>query len=178
DWYTVLIGVTAFLVLMLHGSLWVNLKSSGDLQTRARTLAKGLVWIAGAAAVAISFASFSVQPQLWTSFSRNPLLWAFPLVGVAGLLAIAFSLSSNRDAAAFGGSVTFIAGLLCSAAFGLFPVLLPAVPDASLSLTVYNTGAPAYGLAIGFWWWTPAFLLAVGYSVFIYHRFRGKVEVG
>ena len=177
DWYTVLIGVAALVVLTLHGALWVNLKTTGDLQARARILAKRLVWVAGNAALVISIASFNVQPHLWESFSLRPWLWAFPVIGLAGLLGVGFSLSVDLETWAFTGSVVFITGLLCSAAFGLYPTLLPAAPDASRSLTVFNTAAPRYGLGIGFWWWTPAFLLAVTYSAFTYHRFRGKVHI-
>jgi cytochrome d ubiquinol oxidase subunit II len=33
-------------------------------------------------------------------------------------------------------------------------------------------------MAIGFVWWTVALLLALGYFVFIYRMFRGKVVLG
>src|SRR5215813_528133 len=40
DWYTVLTGVIALVTLTAHGALYVALKSEGDLNLRARTVAK------------------------------------------------------------------------------------------------------------------------------------------
>jgi cytochrome bd ubiquinol oxidase subunit II len=177
DWYTVLIGVSALVVLTMHGALWVNLKTSGELQYRARTIASKLFPVVVAAAIAISIASFNVQPHLLQSFTERPWLWVFPLLAVTGLFSVQICLSAFLDLWAFLGSALFITGLLCSAAFGLFPLLLPAVPDAGLSLTIHNVAAPHYGLAIGFMWWIPGFVLALAYSTFVYRHFRGKVAV-
>ena len=51
------------------------------------------------------------------------------------------------------------------------------MPDPGLSLTIHNVAAPPYGLAIGFAWWIPGFVLALAYSIFVYRHFRGKVTV-
>lgn len=177
DWYTVLVGVAALLVLMLHGALWVAVKTAGDVQARSRSIASKTFWAVCALVLAISVVSFQVQPHLFESFADRSWTWIFPVIAVAGLLALRLCLNAGVDFWAFIGSATFIVGLLCSAAFGLYPNVLPAVPDASRSLTIYNVAAPAYGLRIGFIWWTPAFLLAIGYSVFVYRHFRGKVQV-
>lgn len=177
DWYTVMVGVAALLVLTLHGALWVNLKTSGDLQQKARRIASSVYWAASAAVFAITVCSFLVQPQLEKNFTAHPLLWAFPLTAALGLIVLRLSLAADLQLWAFIGSGTFIAGLLCSAAFGLFPLLLPASNDASLSLTAFNSAAPNYGLAVGLKWWIPGFALAISYSIFIYRHFRGKVVI-
>jgi cytochrome d ubiquinol oxidase subunit II len=177
DWYTVLVGITALLVLTLHGALWVNLKTSGALQQKARRLASSVYWAACAAVFAITVCSFVVQPQLERRFSDHALLWGFPLIAALGLIVLRLSLTADLQLWAFIGSGTFIAGLLCSAAFGLFPLLLPASGDTSLSLTAFNSAAPYYGLAAGLKWWIPGFILAVSYSILVYRHFRGKAPV-
>src|SRR5579862_3634860 len=42
DWYTLLVGITAFAALTLHGALWVALKTEGDLQARSHRIARRL----------------------------------------------------------------------------------------------------------------------------------------
>src|ERR1700676_1957386 len=42
DWYTVIGGVVALVALTLHGANYVALKTSGDMNSRARTLARRL----------------------------------------------------------------------------------------------------------------------------------------
>jgi cytochrome d ubiquinol oxidase subunit II len=175
DWYTVLTGVAALLVLTMHGSLWVVLRTTGDLELRARAIAGRVYWAVWAIVIVISIASFAVQPLLQRNFADRPWQWVFPVVAAAGLLGVRVCGSPGLDLMAFLSSCVFIACLLLSAAFGLYPMVLPATPDLALSLTIHNASAPAYGLRIGFFWWIPAFLLAVGYSAFVYRHFRGKV---
>src|ERR1041385_540532 len=38
DWYTVIGGVVALIALMIHGGLYIAVKTEGELQARARTL--------------------------------------------------------------------------------------------------------------------------------------------
>jgi cytochrome bd ubiquinol oxidase subunit II len=178
DWYTALVGLAALGILTLHGALWVALKTAGALQKRSRAIASQVWLFVCAIVLAISVISFRVQPRLARSFADRPWMWILPAIAATGLAGLRLYLKAGKDLLAFVGSSVFIASLLGSAVFALYPAVLPSVPDASRSLTVYNAAAPAYGLAIGFWWWTPAFLLAAGYSVFVYRHFRGKVEVG
>ena len=78
---------------------------------------------------------------------------------------------------AFLSSSVFIGASLCSAAFGLFPVVLPSTTDSALSLTVENTAAPLQGLVIGLYWFVPGILLAVAYTLFTHRKFSEKVTV-
>ena len=51
DWFTILVGVQALLALMMHGSLWVQLKTRGELNERSGNVA-GLAWWGVAATTA------------------------------------------------------------------------------------------------------------------------------
>ena len=64
-----------------------------------------------------------------------------------------------------------------SAAFGVYPYVLPSNADPSSGLTIYNSSAAHYGLAIGLRWWIPGMLLATMYFLFVYRHFAGKVRV-
>jgi cytochrome d ubiquinol oxidase subunit II len=91
------------------------------------------------------------------------------------LLGALLFLKRHQERAAFLSSCAFILGLLCSAAMGLYPNLLPSNASSAASLTVANVSASEYGLRIGLFWFVPAFLLALAYSVFVYRHFAGKV---
>jgi len=177
DWYTVLIGVAALVALTMHGALWISLKNIGDLQKRALRLARGAWMAILPLSVAISVASFQVQPHLLESFRERPWGVVFPVLSVGCLVALPVLLKRGAEAGSFFSSGGFILGALCSAAFGLYPNVLPSNLDPTRSLTVTNAAAPAYGLAVGFYWFVPAMLLALGYSYFVYRHFWGKVTV-
>lgn len=173
DWYTVLVGVAALVVLAQHGALWVALKTAGEVERRATVWANRLWWPVAAATVAITIASFEVQPLLKISFAERPWTLVFPALGVAGLAASRWASAGLRR---FLGSTAFIAGLLTSAAAGIYPCVLPANSDPRLSLTVVNAAAGSYGLGVGLAWFIPGTLLATAYFVYTYRSFAGKVN--
>jgi cytochrome d ubiquinol oxidase subunit II len=71
----------------------------------------------------------------------------------------------------------FITAMLVGAAVALYPVVLPA-RDRQSDLTIANSAAASHGLAVGLTWWPLAALLAIGYFVFVYRKFAGKVQLG
>jgi cytochrome bd ubiquinol oxidase subunit II len=173
DWYTVLVAVTALCALLLHGALWVRLKTEGPLQTRSRDLAGKAWWTVGALTVIVTILSFRVQPHLWQSFIERPWGYVFPALAMAGFVGISLSESEVR---AFLFSALYLLGMLTSVAFGLFPYVLPSNTDPNLSLTIYNTAPGEYGLRIGLAWWLPGMALASAYSIFTHRKFAGKVR--
>jgi cytochrome d ubiquinol oxidase subunit II len=176
DWYTVLVGVTAFAALTLHGALWVALKTEGELQARCHRIARRLWMVIAILALIVSAVSFRIQPLLLQSFELRPWGFVFPALSVAGLIGVPFSLRRHQEQAAFLSSCAFILGLLCSAAVGLYPNLLPSNVDAGHGLTIRNVSAADYGLRIGLFWFVPALALALAYSAFVYRHFAGKVS--
>ena len=177
DWYTILTGVAAFLALTMHGALWVRLKCPSPLRERAATLARAAWWLVVTGTLGITAASFALQPHLYARFSEAPWGWIFPLIAVAGLLGIFFCKSPETEFFAFLSSCAYLVGMLTSAAFGVYPLLLPASTDPALSLTIANSAAGSQGLAIGLAWWIPGMILASAYAVFTYRRFSGKLTL-
>jgi cytochrome d ubiquinol oxidase subunit II len=177
DWYTLSVAGAAFLALAVHGALWVALKTEGDVERRARLGAKRLWWGLAAAVVAITAASFRVQPHLRESFAARPWGAVFPLAAVLGLAGMRIRDGRRNGLDAFLCSCLFLIGMLTSAAFGLYPYVLPSNGDPARSLTVLNAAAAPYGLRIGLIWFIPGVMLAACYFVYSYRSFRGKVRL-
>ena len=175
DWYTVLVGLAALVALTIHGALWVAWKTEGELQARCHAVAKRFWLLMLPLVLVVSVVSFGVQPLLLASFTQRPWGLIFPLLSGAGFFGIPWFLQRRAEGPAFLSSCAAILGLLCSAAMGLYPNLLPSNGDPLRSLTVANVSAPAYGLRIGLFWFLPAFALALAYSTFVYRHFAGKV---
>jgi cytochrome d ubiquinol oxidase subunit II len=175
DWYTLLIGITALVTLTIHGALWVALKTEGDLQARCQAVARRFWFILLPLVLVVSVTSFYIQPLLLGSFEAHPWGAIFPALAVSGLIGVMLFLKRRRELAAFWSSCTFILGLLCSAAMGLYPDVLPSNVNAGRSLTIASVSAPDYGLRVGLLWFVPAFVLALAYSAFVYRHAAGKV---
>jgi cytochrome d ubiquinol oxidase subunit II len=175
DWYTVTVGIAAFATLTLHGALWVAWKTEGPLEERCRRLAARAWWAVGILIVLITALSFLIQPQLAASFAARPWGYVFPAAALIALALVRLWIT-RPSAAAFLASSAFIAAMLVSAAFGLYPYVLPSRADPQFGLTISNAAAAGYGLRIGLWWFVPGIALAIGYFVFTYRRFSGKVR--
>jgi cytochrome d ubiquinol oxidase subunit II len=178
DWYTILTGVAALAALTLHGALWLTLKTGGELAARARRIARLGWWAVALLTVAITAASFQVQPHLLERFREAPWGFVFPVIALAGLMGIKLSEGREMELMAFLSSAGYITGMLTSAAFGLYPYVLPATGDKALGLTIQNTASAANGLRTGLVWWIPGMALMALYFVFVYRHFAGKVRVG
>ena len=182
DWYTILTGVAALLAITMHGALWVALKSPEPVRERAALLAHRVWWGVVAATAAITAASFAIQPHLRERFAQAPWGAVFPIIAIAGLLSISFFnaprfKAPRHELLAFLSSCAYLVGMLTSAAFGVYPLLLPASTDPALSLTIDNAAAQSYGLHIGLVWFIPGMLLAATYATFTYRRFSGKLRL-
>jgi cytochrome bd ubiquinol oxidase subunit II len=175
DWYTILVGLTALFALMMHGALWVQLKTAGEVQGRASRVANWTWWSVLISTALLTMITFTVQPQVIANFQTWPAGYILPAIAIAGLAGIQFELRRGNERNAFLASCGYLLGMLTSVVFGVYPMVLPA-RNPAYSLTVTNAKAGAYGLKIGLIWWVIGMILAAGYFSYVYRTFAGKVS--
>ena len=149
----------------MHGALWVNYRTSGPLQERTAHFARRLFLPVVILTGLLTAATFVVQPLV----SPTP----FALLTVGGLL---LARDPRRELPAFLGSSLYLAGMLASAAASLYPNVLPSRPEPQFSLTIFNARSSTHALEVAIYWWLPAMALTIGYFVFLFRRFAGKVS--
>jgi cytochrome d ubiquinol oxidase subunit II len=176
DWYTVLTAVLALITLTVHGAHYIALKTEGDLNRRSQRVASVSWWLLVMMTVLSLVATLVVRPQVIDNFLIRPWGWILPGLVVVSLVMMKLSVRQARYLGAFLSSATYIAAMLAGAAFALYPNLLTARADQSFSLTIYNAKTGDYSLRVGLVWWGFGIALAIGYFVFLYHSFSGKVR--
>ena len=169
-------GALALAALVMHGSLWVWMKTTSALSERAARTADKAWWVTVALTILITAVTLRVQPQVLANFARWPWGALFPLFAAAGVAAVKLFLPKGNERGAFFASCVYLAGMLTSVVFGLYPLVLPA-RNPVFALTAGGAKAGAYGLKVGLVWWFIGMLLAIGYIVFVYRSFAGKVDV-
>ena len=176
DWYTVIGGLLAVVALAMHGSLYLALKTEGDLERRAFQWARKL-WPAVLAVTAISLpATVLARPNSLANYRTHPLDFLAPILVVLSLGVVWSAIRARKALRGFLGSCVYLAAMLSGAAAGLYPALLPSVGNAGQDLTVARALASPHTLHIGIIWWTIGMLLAVMYFCTVYWLFRGKVS--
>jgi cytochrome bd ubiquinol oxidase subunit II len=177
DWYTVLTGVIALVTLTTHGSLYVAVKTEDELNGRARRVAQWLWPVQLLLTIAGLIATVAIRPGVLDNYKHHAVGFAIPVLVFGALAVMMHGMIKRTDKTAFVASGVYIVGMLVGAAFGLYPVVLPASTDPALNLTIYNTAAGAHGLTVGLVWWSLGMVLALGYFFFLFRMFRGKVRL-
>jgi cytochrome d ubiquinol oxidase subunit II len=176
DWYTILIGLLALCALTAHGATYIAVKVPDPLSARARRVARAFLVVTFVVAIPSTIATWAIQRQISANFLSHPWGFIFPVLALAALLAMAFFNMQRRDLLSFFSSCALLIGLMASAAFGIYPLVLPAT-DGARSLTIQNASASAYGQGVGLVWWVLGMLLAVIYFIITYRLFWGKVSL-
>jgi cytochrome d ubiquinol oxidase subunit II len=178
DWFTILVGVAALATLVLHGALWVTLKTEGAVRQRSRELARGAWWLVALLTVVLTSVTFKVQPGVPANLAHHPWGYVFPVLALTGLGGMLWYMRKQDELKSFLASCLYIVGMLTSAVFGLYPLVLPACTNPAYSLTVDNAKAADYGLRIGLAWWIVGMILVAAYHYHVYSTFAGKVAIG
>jgi len=176
DWYTVIGGLVALVALTMHGALWVTIKTSGELEQRARGIVTPL-WAFLVLLTLLSLAAtIIVRPASLDNYFHYPVTFVVPAGVVASLAAVWIWNRNAQPLKAFLASSLYLFFMLAGACWGLYPTLMPATTGAANDITLSRALSGPHTLAVGIAWWTFGMALAVGYVVFVYSRFRGKVD--
>jgi len=176
DWYTIIAGVVALVALTLHGAHYLALKTEGDLNLRARGVAASLWPVLVMVTLASLVATLIVRPELLNNYKRFPVFFVIPLAVAASLFLMPHFRRKGADKAAFLASSAYLVFMLVGAAAGVYPNLLVSTTDPSLNITVFNAASGGHSLSVGLIWWSFGMALAIGYFVFVYRMFQGKVR--
>ena len=177
DWYTVMFGLASFFALTVHGALWVAMKTEGALEERSRAVAGWAWWATLALTILVVLLSPWVRPHLANRYLGHPIGFVFPLATLAAMVGAKLLNRTSTALEAFLCSSLYVVGILVSAAFGIYPYLLPSNTDPALALTVSNSAASAYGLRVALTWFVPGILLVATYFVVVYRNIAGKVRL-
>jgi len=170
-----LLGGILFLVLFLvHGALWLAIRSEGDLQQRALATAGKLWPVELGVAVIFLIASFFAT-RLYDNYLANPILFAIILLAVAGLLGIKVFLTQKALFKAWFASALTIVAATFYGVIGLFPNMFPSNIDPSYSLTAHNAASSALTLKIMLVVVILFVPIVLIYQVWAYYLFKGKV---
>ncbi len=180
DWYTVIGGLVALVALTMHGALWLTIKTSGELAQRARRIISPL-WIVLVVLTLLSLtATIAVRPASLANYFQYPITFIVPVGVIASLAGIWFfnrPALRQRPLKAFLCSSLYLFFMLAGACWGLYPTLLPATTGADRDITLLRAISGPHTLAVGLAWWAFGMALAIGYVVFVYSKFRGKVDL-
>ncbi len=176
DWYTVLVGLTAVILIARHGALRLAREETEGatpevraVSERAHLLAARLVIPSAVLVVSATAATFHVQPNALHAIATRPWTAIFGVAGVVAFVDSALSARRGHLTRAFYASSVVLAGLFACACVAVYPYGLLARSPAQ-SILASDVAADPYALGVGLAWWLPGMTAVALYSVFAHRR--------
>lgn len=173
--YGLLTGIFFLLLFVVHGALWITIKTDGLVSERAAGISEKLWGILLVVAVAFLVYTYFAT-NLYANYFRHFILFIIPLLAVIALLGIRFFIRKERYLAAFWSSCLTIVMVTLTGVTGLYPNLIPSNIDPAYSLTIFNSSSSTYTLKI----MTVVALIfvpvVIAYQIWTYSTFRHKIR--
>jgi cytochrome d ubiquinol oxidase subunit II len=175
--YALLMGLTTVALFMMHGAIYLHMKTEGALQARVRQWINPLIIAFIICYALITLATLLYVPRMTQILREQPALFGVAVLLVLAIANLPREIHHGRDGAAFLSSCLTMLMLMALFGLGMFPNMVYSVPNPAHSLTAYNAASTAKTLHI------MTIIAAIGvpivltYTVTVYYIFRGKVKV-
>jgi cytochrome bd ubiquinol oxidase subunit II len=178
--YGLMGGLLFVFLFLVHGSLWLTIKSEGALQQRAASMARTL-WIPLLLAAVAFLVATWFATRLYDNYLKNPLLYVvplslIPLLAVGALLMVRVYIQKQHWWRAWFSSCVTIVATTLFGVVGLFPNLLPSSLNPAYNVTIYNAASSPLTLKIMLGVALTFVPVVIAYQAWVYYTFRDKVR--
>ncbi len=175
--YTIMVGITTVALFMMHGAIYVVMKTDGELQNKIRGWVNNTIIFFVISYVTTTMATLIYYPHMVEHFKQQPALFLVALLNMLAIANIPREIFHGREFRAFLSSCASIAALLAIFAIGLFPNIVLSNPNPEYSLNIYNATSSQKTLGIMLTIALIGIPFVLAYTVSIYWIFRGKVKI-
>jgi len=175
--YSIFLGCTAAIALRFHGSLYLLMKTSGELKERIEKRVKFLM---------ILFIMFLALLTIWTWFANshhtenflyNPIWFIFPLLIIISFILIPKFLNKQKYFTGFVFSSLILVSCIVITEIGLYPNLLYSNTNPLNSLNIFEDASSQKTLMVMLIIALIGVPLMLIYKFFVYRIFKGKVQI-
>jgi cytochrome d ubiquinol oxidase subunit II len=166
--YAVFTGVTLVLLCLLHGSVFLALRTTGTLRGRARELARRTAPFTALAVLAF-------LPWTHATAGKGVLPSIMQLIAVLFVLAAAWLVTTGHEGWAFAATTFTVATTVLSVFVDLYPRLIVSSTNPAYDITVGNAASGNYALKVMSVVAIVLFPVVLAYQGWTYHVFRRRV---
>jgi cytochrome bd ubiquinol oxidase subunit II len=175
--YTVLVGITTVALFMMHGSIYVVMKTEGELQKKIRGWVNNAIIFFAICYVTTTMYTLIYHPHMVEHFKAAPALFLVAVINMLAIANIPREIHLGNEFRAFLSSCASIVTLLALFAIGLFPNIVLSNPNPEHSLNIYNAASSQKTLSIMLMIAIIGVPFVLAYTISIYWIFRGKVKI-
>ncbi len=130
-------GIFFLFLFMMHGAIWLTIKSSGDLKAKAMAFA-GALWVCVACLLLVFLVLTVFYTDIFMNYLSMPWLIVLPLLAVAALLYVPRLLNEHKSWLAWAASGVFILCVTFFGVMGMFPARIISSIDPAATITAFN----------------------------------------
>lgn len=197
--YALLSGVVSVLMVLMHGSVYLQRRTEGHLRKLAFkihiitaillligfTVSGLLLMYHQIGYKLISSAAVPTNDPLknvvtsgvgyWIqTYDEYPWKYLAPIFAYGGIIESLWAAAYEWRATAFWASCFGVGGIIATAGATLFPFLMPSSTHPNQSLTVWNSVSTQYALNIMLYVGVFLFIIIIGYKIFAYQTIWSK----
>jgi cytochrome d ubiquinol oxidase subunit II len=175
--YPLLLGVTTLSLFMMHGSIYLVLKTEGALQKKLKGWVTNTMIFFILCYVFTTIATLLFVPHMLITIQQFPFLFVVPALSILSIANIPRNVAQGHGFGAFLSSCAALVTLMALFGIGMYPDLVFSNPSPENSLNIVNGASSLKTLRI------MAVIAAIGmplvlsYTASIYWIFRGKVKL-
>lgn len=140
-------GLFFLLMFMMHGAIWLVIKSDGVLQTKALAVA-GMLWVGTGCMLAVFLLLTLFYTDIYANYLLMPWLLVLPVLAVLAYLGVPRMLNEGRHWLAWACSAVFILAVTFFGVMGIFPSMLISSIDPAATITAFNGSSTKLTLEI------------------------------
>jgi len=175
--YSLILGVTVVSLFMMHGAIYLVMKTEGELRDMVRGWMRNSMIFFGVSYGALTIATFIFAPQMAAKIREMPWLFLLPLASLLAIANIPREVTAGRDGRAFLSSCVSIVLLMSLFGLGLYPNLVPSISNPEWTLNIRNAASSEASLTTMFSIVLIGMPFVLAYTIAIYWVFRGKVKL-
>jgi cytochrome d ubiquinol oxidase subunit II len=175
--YALLVGLTTVFMLATHGAIYLSMKTEGDILARVKRWIPRLMVVFFVLNTILVLWTVAAHDLIADRYLQQPLLAVFPAAALLAVIVAWFMVKRGRYFVAFLLSAAMIAGLLFSAAIGLYPNLLVSTINSQYNLTIFNAASQPNTLTVMLIIALIGLPFVLFYTAGVYYFFRGKVQL-
>ncbi|MEW6015509.1 MAG: cytochrome d ubiquinol oxidase subunit II [Candidatus Zixiibacteriota bacterium] len=175
--YALVVGITTVALFMMHGAIYVVLKTEGELHEKVRGWVNNTIIFFVICYVATTMITLLYVPHMTEYIKTHPVLFIVPFLNMLAVANIPREIYHRRDFRAFLSSCCAMMALLALFGIGMFPYLIYSQPFPENSLDIYNAASSQKTLGIMLIIAGIGMPLVLAYTTAVYRIFRGKVKL-
>jgi cytochrome d ubiquinol oxidase subunit II len=143
--YALLVGIYGLGLMILHGAVYLSLRSEGEVSERARNVAAKL-WLPVVVLLFAALGASYLFTDMYRKLGVNPGF--VPIVGGMALLSVIWFIRNKHDGWAFVMTALAIVTTVITIFLTLYPRVMISSLKPEWSLTIYNASSTPYTLTV------------------------------